>query len=184
MLIYVRENLIMRSFQKNDASMVYETIDKNRNFIRTWLRWVDDTNSPTVIEDIIAKWEKDYENKSDFVFGIFEHGKHIGTIGLHAVERITHSAMVGYWLSESHLGQGIMTDCVRALVNFGFHTLNLNRIYIRCADKNKKSRAIPERLGFVQEAILQDGECLYGKFQDLIIYGMVKRNWNNSSPLN
>ena len=55
-------------------------------------------------------------------------------------------------------------------------TVTLNRIYIHCAVGNKKSRAIPERLGFIQEGRLQDGECLYGVFHDLIIYGMVKRN--------
>lgn len=84
--------------------------------------------------------------------------------------------MVGYWLVESEQGSGIMTDCVRMLVNYGFDSLSLNRIYIHCANKNHKSRAIPERLGFILEGIFQDGECLYGEYFDLTVYGMVKRN--------
>jgi len=67
----------------------------------------------------------------------------------------------------------------RCLVNFGFDSLSLNRIYVHCADSNTKSRAIPERLGFALEGVFRDGECLYGKYFDLAIYGMLKRNWKN-----
>ena len=59
-------------------------------------------------------------------------------------------------------------------------TDGLNRIYIHCAEGNLKSRAIPERLGFVLEGSFQDGECLYGTYHNLIIYGFVNRNWKKN----
>lgn len=183
MLIYVRENLIMRSLQANDALKVYEVIDENRSYLRNWLPWVDETDSPTVTENVITTWEKEYENKTDIVFGIFERGEYLGNIGLHDLKSSNNSGMIGYWLTKNRQGRGIMSDCVRALANFGFHTLALNRIYIYCAEKNQKSRAVPKRLGFVEEGKLQDGEHLYGTYHDLIIYGMVKRNWNSGGTL-
>jgi len=85
--------------------------------------------------------------------------------------------MIGYWLAQNHEGRGIITDCTRAMVNYGFNTLKLNRIYIHCASENIRSRAIPERLGFIQEGVLQDAECVNGVYHDLIVYGMVKRKW-------
>ena len=183
MLIYVRENLIIRSLYKNDALKVYGVVDNNRSYLRTWLPWVDGTDSPAVTESVIAMWEKEHDDKSDVTLGIFENGEYIGNIGLHGLKSSNHSGMIGYWLAESHQGRGIITDCVRALMNFGFHTLNLNRIYINCAAENKKSQAVPERLGFVKEGILQDGEYFYGGFHDLIVYGMVRRNWKKSGTL-
>lgn len=177
MLIYVRANLMMRSLAKSDVSKVFAVVDNNRDYLRTWLPWVDATDEPAVIENVIASWETDYENKRDVVLGIFENGDYIGNIGLHDLKHHNRSGMVGYWLAENRQGRGIITDCVRKLTDFGFNTLGLNRIYIHCAEENIKSRAIPERLGFVQEGILQDGECLYGIFHNLVIYGMVKRNW-------
>jgi len=173
----------MRSLQKSDASKVFAAVDGNRAYLRDWLPWVDGTNSPAVTENVIAEWGKEYENNTDVVLGIFEHGEYIGNIGLHDLKRPNCSGMVGYWLAENHQGRGIITDCTRELVNFGFHTLGLNRIYIHCAAENIKSRAIPERLGFIQEGIHQDGEYLYGSFHDLIVYGIVKRNWDNSDTL-
>ena len=53
----------------------------------------------------------------------------------------------------------------------------MNRIEITCADDNIKSRAIPERLGFKQEGIKRDGEICDGAYRDLVIYGLLKREW-------
>jgi len=183
MIIFVRKNLIMRTLSMSDVSAVYGVVDINRAYLRKWLPWVDSTDSPAVTESVIASWEKDYDNGNDVVLGIFENGKYVGNIGLHSLKRPNRSGMVGYWLSENAQGRGIVTDCVRALMDFGYGTLDLNRIYVHCAADNTKSRAVPEKLGFVQEGILQDGEHLYGVYHDLIIYGMVKRNWQHFGSL-
>ena len=181
MILYVREGIVMRSLSLTDVPTVYDTVDRNRNYLRTWLPWVDGTNSPAVTENVIDSWKKDFESKTDIVLGIFENGEYIGNIGLHDLKRANRSGMIGYWLSENHQGRGTITDCVRVLTDLGFYSLGLNRIYIHCAADNKKSRAIPERLGFAQEGTFQDGECLYGTFHDLTVYGIVKRNWRKSN---
>ena len=173
----VREGIVMRSLTNADAPEVYKAIDANRAYLREWLTWVDGTDSPAAVESVIESWGKCFENKSDAVFGIFEKGAYIGNIGLHGLKSRNRSGMVGYWLAEGRQGRGIMSGCVRVLTDFGFCTLGLNRVYIHCAAGNKKSRAIPERLGFAHEGTFQDGECLYGVFHDLAVYGMVSRNW-------
>ena len=176
-LIYVNENLVMRSLTKGDAPASYSVTDKNRGYLREWLPWVDRTVSPSDTEKIIEAWENSFEKGSDAVFGIFENGEYAGNIGLHDMGRPNRSGMIGYWLDAGRQGRGIITNCVRALTSYGFHTLGLNRIYITCAAGNAKSRAVPERLGYVQEGVMQDGEYLYGVFHDFIVYAVVKRNW-------
>jgi len=168
----------MRSLSELDVSAVYKVVDHNRNHIREWLPWVDSTDSSDVTAGVIEVWKKELDEKSDVVLGIFENDEYIGNIGLHSLKRPNRSGMIGYWLAKKSQGRGIITDCVRELINYGFSNLDLNRIYIHCSFDNTKSRAIPERLGFIQEGILQDGEYLYGVFHDLVVYGMVKRNWH------
>ncbi len=70
-----------------------------------------------------------------------------------------------------------MTNCCRAMVSLGFREFELNRMEIRCATENKRSCAIPERLGFTREGVLRDAEWVYDRFVDLAIYGMLEREW-------
>jgi ribosomal-protein-serine acetyltransferase len=54
MIIFVRDNLIMRSLSVSDASAVYNVVDNNRSYLREWLPWVDGMDSPAAIENVIA----------------------------------------------------------------------------------------------------------------------------------
>lgn len=53
----------------------------------------------------------------------------------------------------------------------------MNRIEIRCADANVRSRAIPERLGFKLEGVLRQALCRHLQIYDDIIYGLLKEEW-------
>ncbi len=61
--------------------------------------------------------------------------------------------------------------------------MGLNRIEIRCATENVKSRAIPERLGFKEEGLIRDAEWLYDHYVDHIVYGMLELDWENNRKL-
>ena len=177
MIIKVRENLELRTLIPENAEEVFGAIDKNREYLREFLPWADDAKSPETTKNTIEKWQKSLEAGTEICMGIFLDREYIGNIGIHELKSQNHSAEIGYWLAEDYQGRGIVTDCVRVIINYGFNELNLNRIYICCVSKNKKSGAIPERLGFVKEAVLQDGEYFYGVYYDKVIYGMLKRNW-------
>jgi len=73
-----------------------------------------------------------------------------------------------------------MTKVVQKLLEYGFVEASLNKIEIRCADKNYKSRAIPERLGFSYEATLRQCEWLYDQYVDHAIYSMLASEYQVS----
>jgi ribosomal-protein-serine acetyltransferase len=50
-------------------------------------------------------------------------------------------------------------------------------VEVRAAPGNRRSRAIPERLGFRQEGILRDAEWLYDHYVDLVVYAMLADDW-------
>lgn len=71
-----------------------------------------------------------------------------------------------------------MTKCCKALIDYGFHELKLQRIEIRAIQENLRSRAIPERLGFSQEGLIRQSIKLYDKFCDSVVYGLLASEWD------
>src|SRR5690606_10610603 len=104
-----------------------------------------------------------------------------GVVGIEAVHRSNRRAAIGYWLDGAHEGRGWMTRAGRAMCDYGFGELGLNRLEIRAATGNRRSRAVPERLGFVYEGIWRQSEWLYDRFVDLAVYGMLASEWRRSS---
>ena len=66
---------------------------------------------------------------------------------------------------------------MKAFVDYAFRELKLNRVEVRCAEENSKSRAIPERLGFVKEGIIREAEWIYDHYVDDVVYGILSREW-------
>lgn len=168
--IPVREGLELRLRTQSDTEAFFEVIDRNRIYLRKWLPWLDESATVHDVREYITSELKLFQKKEGLDLGIWHHGQWVGGIGFHGWGGKSRETTIGYWLSEDAQGNGIMTDSVRALVAYGFKTMNLNRIAIRCATGNAKSRAIPIRLGFKREGILRQAEWLHDHFVDLVIY--------------
>jgi ribosomal-protein-serine acetyltransferase len=173
----VRDGLELRSRVEADAEAILEGIDKNREYLKQWLPWLDDSKTVEDIRKYIKNTIVEFDKKEGCDFGIWYEGQWIGGIGFSSFGTKDRKTSIGYWLSEEFQGKGIMTDCVRALVNYGFEHLNLNRILIRCAVENTKSRAIPQRLGFKEEGVLRQSTWLYDHFVDVVIYSLLREEW-------
>jgi ribosomal-protein-serine acetyltransferase len=77
---------------------------------------------------------------------IFSDDSIAGVAGFNSLDRINGIGYIGYWLGEEFTGRGIMTTVVRDLIEIGRSYYSLQKVDIRCATDNSRSRAIPERL--------------------------------------
>jgi len=81
-------------------------------------------------------------------------------------------------VGQSHQGRGLVPHATAALLTRAFRVDGLNRVEIRCAEGNHRSRAVPRRLGFQEEGLLRDAEWLYDHFVDHVVYGMLAADWS------
>ncbi len=149
--------------------------------LREWLPWLDVSVSPDDTRSFIKKSLHEFADGEGMVAGIWDHGEVIGAISYNNIERSNRSVEIGYWLAAGHQGKGIVTKACRAMVDYAFNELGLNRVVIRCATGNAKSCSIPQRLGFKQEGILREAGWLYDHFVDLVVYGMLASEWADAS---
>lgn len=159
------------------AAPLYAAIDSDRARLRTYLAWVDRTTSEADSLGFIEKsLRRLAENRSLDLLIVCE-GRIAGTIGLHGLGDSNRQAEIGYWLHGDFEGRGIMTTACRAMLDHAFGEVRLNRVKILCATDNLRSQGIPKRLGFQREGVVREAEKLPERFADLVIYGMLAREW-------
>lgn len=168
----------LRVLREDDAAELFALTDANRAYLRRWLPWVDlvttEEDSRSFLSNVIAQRE---EGRGP-TFGVLCDGALAGVVGYLPIDRVNRVGEIGYWLAEKAQGRGVMTQCCRFAVRYGFLTLDLNRIQIAAGTENRESRAIPERLGFTFEGILRARENLYGTFIDHAMYSLLRSEFD------
>lgn len=172
----VDDELKIELIQQQHKEELFRLIDTNREHLRKWLLWVDKRQTAEDFDTIIPEWLSKYANNNGFDAGIRYKGRLVGMIALHYLDWKNKATSIGYFLSEEAQGNGIITKCVRALITYLFDELDLHRIEIQCAETNHRSKAIPIKLGFVQEGIKREGQWLYDHYENLITYSLLNPN--------
>jgi ribosomal-protein-serine acetyltransferase len=101
----------------------------------------------------------------------------VGVVGFHAVDWTNRITSLGYWLDEDHQGRGLITSSVRALVDHALRVWKLNRVEVRVAPENHRSRSVPERLGFREEGVLRQVERIEDCYRDSVVYAILAPDW-------
>lgn len=173
----IDERLLLRSLNDEDAAALFALTDANRARLRQWLPWLDNNTLEAHSLRFIQSTQAQAEANQGFTAAICCEGAIAGLIDLHGINERNQRASLGYWLGQTYERQGIMTRACRAVIDYAFSTLSLHRIEILCATQNKRSCAIPKRLGFTHEGTLRESECLYGQFVDHEIYAVLSHEW-------
>ena len=173
----VDNEVVLKMLDIMHANQLFELTDSCRPYLKQWLPWVDGTKSVEDTKSFIEMTKKQFAENNGFQAGIWYKGSIAGVIGFHRIDWANKSTSIGYWLGEKYQGNGLMTKSTRSLVNYAISEIKLNRVEIRCAEKNFRSQAIPERLGFIREGVSREAEWLYDHFVDHIVYGILAREW-------
>jgi [ribosomal protein S5]-alanine N-acetyltransferase len=114
------------------------------------------------------------------VFAIRIEQRAIGSIGIFPQSDIHYkNAETGYWIAEEFWGYGIATKAVKFIINYGFKTFDIERIFARPFGTNIASQRVLEKSGMIHEATLRNTLYKNEKFKDELIYSIRKMN----SPL-
>lgn len=178
MFVYrIDEELSIKLVELNDAEKLYALIDKSRIYLREWLPWLDGTTSVEDTKEFIQSCLKNYAENQGITASILFNGVIVGVVSYNHMDWTNKIAYIGYWLGEEYQGNGIMVRVVWVLTDYAFHHMGLNKVEIRAAEENEKSRVIPEKLGFVNEGCVRQAEWLYDHYVDHVVYGMLVEDW-------
>jgi ribosomal-protein-alanine N-acetyltransferase len=177
------DRLILRDFTLEDV----EALARCREDERYW-RYYEP------VEDVAAHarqhvewfvgWQK-AEPRTHFQLAITlrDTGALIGDCGLRGRPQVNVGydadleADIGYELNPAFWGQGLATEAVRRIVDFGFRELELHRVWAFCLGDNEPSWRLMERLGMQREGVLRQNLRVRERWRDTYQYGILREEW-------
>lgn len=162
-----------------------------REYIDSYLKWLNDpeiTQYLTFFRPLTRMMEEDWienlKNQNDtIVFGILipeENGAEtlIGNCGLHAIDWKNRVGEVGIMIGEKeYQGKGYGTEAMELLLEYGFKTVNLNRIHLRVYEFNSKAINSYNKIGFVEEGRMRQAMFVNGEYHDTIFMSILQEEW-------
>ncbi len=180
MRLAIDERLHLRPVEAGDAEPIYALVDADRERLAKWMPWAaQQTLAGT--REFVAESRAQEERGDGFQAAIVRAGEIAGVAGYHRIDRLNRSTTIGYWLASHHQREGVMTAAVRALIDHAFAAWDVHRITIEAAVDNRRSRAIPERLGFSEEGVLRESELVGDRFLDGVLYSLLATEWESGS---
>ncbi len=161
-----------------------------RSDIPTFVRWFNDADvlrnlamRAPMSEAFETGWfdrmlESQAKTAYHFVICLLTDDRPIGTIGFEDVNLQDGVAEFGIAIGEkSEWGKGHGTDALRAICDFGFGELRLERIGLMVYDGNDGARRSYEKAGFTHEATMRRAHFARGQHQDVHVMGLLRDEW-------
>mgnify|MGYP001951790289 FL=1 len=178
------DRLHLRTFVEKDAKDLAKLMQKNKYFWATYeplhdaAFYTEEAQYRKIVEGIHLQ-----RSNREYSFGIFTKNEEqlIGHISLYAIKRLPYSsAFIGYSIDEQFTRQGIATEAVKEVVQFGFNVLNLHRIEAYVSPKNIASIKVLEKSNFKREGLLRELLYINGSWEDHYIYALLQGEYFRS----
>ena len=170
--LIVDDSIRLKELGLDDVEAIFNSIINERDYLDEWLPFVEFTHEISYTSRFVENYLN--SDKSDATFAIYYQHQFVGIIGLKNTDPVNKKTEIGYWLSESYQHRGIITLACKALINYAFDRLQMNRIQLKAATGNLKSQQVAQRLGFSKEGIERDGELHVRGFVDLVVFSLLK----------
>jgi len=161
-----------------------------REDIDLFVRWFADAETTRYLatrapfsKAMEEKWfesmvEQQGKRQYHFVICLLADDRAIGTAGFHHVNQEDGHATFGISIGEkAEWSKGYGTDALRAICDFGFGQLRLERIELDVYVTNLRAQRSYEKAGFVSEGILRHAQFADGAFQDLRRMSLLREEW-------
>lgn len=171
------ERLILRPFVREDAEDMYRNWASDPEVTKylTWPVHPDAGCTRRVLED----WIPRYEDGGYFNWAIVwrQTGRVIGSIAVVKLIEEIDEAEIGYCLSRSFWGQGIMPEALRAVEDYLFETAGLNRIAASHDANNPKSGRVMDKAGMKPEGTHRQGGRNNQGICDVVWHAILRGDW-------
>lgn len=173
----VDDQIELRLPDRYQLRELFHLAEANRDQLNQHMFWIKRCRTYSQMIELMREGRRDYARLRAVTAHIFYQGQAAGWVRLHSIDTVHRLGEVGYWVGATFQGKGIVTRAVRALLDYAFTTLRLNRVTLYCASDNPRSCAVAERLGFVHESVQAEALIMIQGTLDLHLYRLLAADW-------
>jgi ribosomal-protein-serine acetyltransferase len=173
-------NLVtIQRYDPVDVPQLCEAARESSAEVSLWLPWCHSHYSMEESLEWILRSGKQWEEKREFHFGIFDSQSKafVGGVGLNELKPEHRSANLGYWVRSSWTCRGVATAAAGLAAQFGFEELSLDRIEILAALGNSRSQRVAQKLGALREGTLRNRLVIHGQAHDAAVFSLISSEW-------
>ena len=151
--------LILRQFESKDAAAIFQNWASDPEVTR-YLTWTAHEN-PDVSKAILTDWLSNYSQQNYYQWAIVlkENGQEpIGSIAVVALDDEIGKATVGYCLGQNWWHQGIMSEALKAVIDYLITTVGFQRVDAYHDSRNPHSGDVMKKCGMQYEGTLRQSE--------------------------
>ncbi|WP_306350364.1 GNAT family N-acetyltransferase [Flavobacterium sp. '19STA2R22 D10 B1'] len=172
------ERLVLRDLSIKDNEVIHQLLSNpETNEFST----LEVPKNVTATKKIVSQWieEQEKTDRTSHIFAIInqETNEFIGLISIQLNQSKFNAGEIWYKLHPYFWKEGYATESVNAILNFGFHTLNLHRIESKCAINNTDSIKVLKKSGFVQEGCKRKALPLKMGWTDCYFFGILDEDF-------
>ena len=174
------QRLILRRFTVEDAPAMYKNWASDPEVTR-YLTWPTH-GSADISRAVLSDWIPRYADGAYFNWAIVwkATGRAIGNISVVTLIEDICAAELGYCLSRAYWGRGIMPEALKAVIDYLFNSVQLNRI-AACHDvNNPKSGRVMEKAGMKREGILRQAGKNNQGICDIALHAIIRKDWSGA----
>ena len=122
----------------------------------------------------------DLKEVNDYIVLVWElksSGKVIGQSNMGLISKENKCSNIGWVTHQDFQRQGYALEATKALLGYAFNNFDLHRVIADIDTRVPESAALAEKLGMRREATYLDGEFFKGKWCDMWLYAILKREF-------
>lgn len=173
------DRLLLRAFRREDAPSVlcnWASDDEVQ-----WMygepsyKTMDEVNA--LIDKYIGRSQSGYYYRWAVI--LKETGECIGQIAYFLVDGNNDFAEIEYCIGAAFQGRGYATEATKAVIDYGFDRIGLNKVQICVRPSNTGSRKVIEKCGLNEDGILREFFFRDGGYEDRMYFSILRSEYQD-----
>ncbi len=174
------DKLVLRRVTHKDAEALMNLYSDAE---ATRLSDVPILKTPEEAREVVHAFQKLFKQNKGIRWAILRKtdNQFLGTCGyINWVKARDNRGEMVQELGRAYWGQGFMTEALRAILQYGFGQMSLNRVEAQIDPEDTRAQILLSKLGFQQEGVLREHNFWQDRFWDVAIYSLLAREWKTA----